>query len=406
MSVEPRNIFETTTVNGNLVAGANSTLRITVYPGGPGGPGLPGLPPPGPTPPSSDELIVVGTANLGGSVRVSLGTRAAGVYVPNNGDTFTILEVQGPSAKINGKFNGTVLGDALPKGWHWELDYSNPKEVILRAVLAQATAISEPAGTPFTNAVATLTGIGISDEASIYAAISWGDQTTGSTQYSQSNSGITFTTDANGVITAIVNGTHDFQTVGNFAVRTTFFCCGQELGIVDSKATVTFPAFSVNIPTGLQFVKGVNNNWNQVVATFDAPEASLWQLSASIDWGDGQVMPGEVEYYSGGQYQVWAGLLHSYASAGQKQITVTVTAPDDSTASATQPVTVLPQRLLGWGQYSAMPEGSTFSGLVGTFIDPAGTEDPSHYSVVVSASSSSRPLELPDAADGPARLRS
>jgi PKD repeat protein len=109
--------------------------------------------------------------------------------------------------------------------------------------------------------------------------------------------------------------------------------------------------------------------------------------TASIDWGDQSTSPGTVTATTwdvGGNDYVVSG-THTYATAGQYTVTITIAAPDGSTTATTATATVQPeaQNLVVSGlDFNASP-GSAFSGTVAYFFD--GNSNPGWPAPVSSA---------------------
>ncbi len=180
-----------------------------------------------------------------------------------------------------------------------------------------------------------------------------------------------------------VLGDHTYDDDALDAIRVTISDDNGRSTMVDCLATVGDAGLSVTSSTGLQFTQGVPDN--QTVATFtDAGgNQSASAYGAQIDWDDGVMTAGKVTYdESAGQFDVSSDNMHAYTDLESHTMTVTVYDEDGSSADASQTVAAAPPTLPGWGQ-NYQVSGDTFSGLVATFIAPAGTTDPGDFSALI-----------------------
>ncbi len=280
-----------------------------------------------------------------------------------------------------------MLGDQLPPGLKWVWDYhTDPTRVGLKVVKDIGMPVSATEGAPFTNqTVAVLKGIGASLLPYLSAGINWdyhpGDGYTVVTSVPIANGRIMMDGDD-----AIVEGSNTYASKGEDNVRVVIYCDGQEIGTVDSTATVGDAALTLTPISGLTAVEGQPvQTW---LATFtDAAPDDSESYQATIDWGGGVVTPGlvtsnPVTY----ELVVSPAGMHTYAEEGVKHALVTVSDPDGATRSTDVTIDVTEGLLtgpFGWGNNGPMPGDGQFSGLVATFIDPAGPEALSEYSATV-----------------------
>jgi hypothetical protein len=215
---------------------------------------------------------------------------------------------------------------------------------------ATANGISGVEGTAIAGAtvVAHFTDTNASAVAGDFAAtIDWGDGSSSA-----------------GVIVANVGGGFDVQAGHTFAHAgdKTFTVSVSGVGGSDSDsatATVDNAALSATA-AGFTATEGTATSSSTLVAHFTDANvlASAGDFTATIDWGDGTTSAGSVVANVGGGFDVQAG--HSYAHAGNKSFTVTVTGAGGGTASDSGAATV--------NNAALTPTGTTISGTEGTAI--------------------------------------
>ena len=234
--------------------------------------------------------------------------------------------------------------------------------------------VSATKGSPFTNtAVATLAGITFGIFSQLTATVSWAagmtPVTIDNTEATAANGSITFDSSTG---TATVLGNYEYLTAGNEAISVTFSVGGQELGMVDSLATVADAAISVTASTDLTATRGAEQSLD--VATFtdanDAAEAA--DFVAKVTWADGSTSLGNVSYDpSQNAFVVFAE--HAFSADGSQSFSVTVSDAGGSSDTADGGSVVVSDPLLeqAWGNQYVL-SGQSFSGTVATFINPGG----------------------------------
>ena len=133
-----------------------------------------------------------------------------------------------------------------------------------------------------------------------------------------------------GSITAEVEGTHDYTDPGDYAVDTTFYLNGIEIGVVDSRATVSGGNGPIN--DGILFATPASIAPDQLTAgtfvlvgSFTAgTQAVSADFSVTANWGNGDVdTAGFVMPTGNGGFNVYATKSTDFAGATQP-IEVTV----------------------------------------------------------------------------------
>lgn len=189
------------------------------------------------------------------------------------------------------------------------------------------------------------------------------------------------TTDANGDVSFTYN---DANGAGDDTVVASFTTSGgsfeQASGAVHWVGVAEQPISA----SGVDVSASEGAAFSGTVATVTDPDTTTpaSDLSATIDWGDGNTSAGTVSG-SGGSYTVSGD--HTYADEGSYTVTITVTDVDspDNTATATSTATVDDPALSATGTTITSFEGNSFLGTVATFSDPNTTEDASHYTATI-----------------------
>jgi hypothetical protein len=221
-------------------------------------------------------------------------------------------------------------------------------------------------GSALSTAVATFTDPGSPDGGGNFTAtIDWGDHT-GTTPGNVTGSGGSYA----------VSGSHTYAEDGTYAVTVTISETGVALTVTAfSTAAIGEAAVSAG---GLDQAATESLALSGAVATYSDPGSPDpgSAYTASIKWGDGTAAtPGTVNG-SGGSYTVSGS--HTYAEDGTYQATVTVWEIGfaNSTATATDVVSVSEGIVSAAGMALSPTEGTSFAGAVATYSDP-GSPDPS-----------------------------
>ena len=224
-------------------------------------------------------------------------------------------------------------------------------------------------------ALATFTDPAGSEKLADYSAtIDWGDGTP------QGNGGIVGP-DVNGVFT--VTGNHTYTEEGANTATITIRHDNAAPVQLKSAIAVSDPAVAGKaIVFKATEALGFNN---QVVATFTDPGGpeAIADYKATIDWGDGQVTPGQVSPADAlGVFTVTGA--HTYAEEGAKNVTVTVQHDQAPNAVIASTANVADPSVIGAGANVKATEGQPFAGiLLATFTDPAGAEANQDYTANV-----------------------
>ncbi|MDB5352493.1 MAG: regulatory domain of in-like proprotein convertase [Planctomycetota bacterium] len=230
-------------------------------------------------------------------------------------------------------------------------------------------------GTNFTDPVAFFTSANpLSVAGDFTAQIDWGDGTT--TPALITAAGI------NGSFA--VSGQHAYRFGQNIPIIVSVLSPGGSSVQIESKATVTdAPLKLVGFPVALKVGSGVTlvlaqvNDGNTLVST-STPLAPSGDLSATIDWGDGQRTPG-ILIPTGvpGQFSV-AG-THIYLASGSYTAGVSVNDVGGANAAVSVPVTISSASLASTFLGFSVTEKATFAGDVASFTTENSLAQPSDF---------------------------
>ncbi|HEX3526440.1 MAG TPA: IPTL-CTERM sorting domain-containing protein [Thermoanaerobaculia bacterium] len=190
------------------------------------------------------------------------------------------------------------------------------------------------------------------------ATIDWGDGT-GTTPGTIGFSSAAFT----------VIGQHTYADEGSFTVTVTISDVSPGTGTATATDTATVNEADVLSGTPRTFAAPPGVSFTTTVATFSdtLTTAVASDFTATIDWGDATTSPGTVSG-GGGTFQVSG--THTYASAGNFSVMVTLS--DDKPGTATATVTSTAHVAAGL-QVTAVnfttPEHAAFNGTVANFSD-------------------------------------
>jgi hypothetical protein len=194
-------------------------------------------------------------------------------------------------------------------------------------------------------------------QADFIASIDWGDGTTSAGTVSGANG--TFT----------VTGGHTYSDEGSFALTVTISHPADRAQITPS-GNVTVAEDDELSPQGVAFTANPNQAFSGIVAGFTDTNTSnvARDFLASIDWGDGTLPTIGLVAGSNGSFSVLG--THTYATAGQDKITVSVADdfPGTVTAAVDSTAFVGAIRTGGGAQLSAL-EGTVLSSTVASFTD-------------------------------------
>ncbi len=123
----------------NITGNFANTASVNIEIGGTGGAGV--------NPNGHDQLLISGTATIGGTLNVTL----TNAFTPAPGNTFTILD----AASSTGTFATTNLPNILPNTWN--VAYNNANGTVILSVVAPVAA-----AVPISGRVSTQNGTGVS----------------------------------------------------------------------------------------------------------------------------------------------------------------------------------------------------------------------------------------------------
>jgi hypothetical protein len=200
------------------------------------------------------------------------------------------------------------------------------------------------------------------------ASIDWGDQ--------NSTAG-SVTVDGHGNFT--VNGSHTYKVFGEITAVV------QIQANDGGSATVQDPVSVAEAPIvaqGVTIHAAVDFPFSGAVATFTQadPHAQPGNFTATIDWGDGNVSPGNISEDSSGTFTVRG--LNTYHSTGTLPVTVQIAAIGISTTANTQ-ANVQASILEAVGQAIQATEGQSFQGTVAVLTSGNSQDTAGGFSVTI-----------------------
>ncbi|MGH7137499.1 MAG: TIGR03118 family protein, partial [Pirellulales bacterium] len=222
---------------------------------------------------------------------------------------------------------------------------------------ATGVPISAAEGQPFSGVVAAFsdTNPDGGNLADFFATIIWGDG--GTTTGAITGSGGNYT----------VSGAYTFADVSNAVVIIV-----NDVGGASATTTASASVADANTltPLGATIAATEGQTWSGALATFaDSYSGNpAGDFSVAVDWGDGQTSDATVAG-QGGQFTVSGH--HVYAEAGTYSATVILehNAPGTASATADSKMSVADAGLTASGATLTGTEGSTFSGVVASFVD-------------------------------------
>jgi RHS repeat-associated protein len=266
-----------------------------------------------------------------------------------------------------GKFSvGTFILDegGSSVGCHRVMDVAGPPLTI------SPVSFSPTEGAVFQGAVAILTGGDPNAAPGDYSAtVDWGDGITSSGQISARTAG-----------GFMVSGAHAYLDEGRYPVQITLLTPnGTTLSALDpthvADASLSATGLSINAVEGETFAG--------VVATLT--DANVFEsgadLSATINWGDGQTSAGAVILTGRGAFTVVGSNV--YAAAGSYLITVHVVDRGGSSATALGYADVIDTPIEATAVPISASAGSQFTGTVATFTEgPGDTSASAFYATI------------------------
>jgi hypothetical protein len=210
------------------------------------------------------------------------------------------------------------------------------------------------------------------------AMINWGDQS-GATAGT-----ISFDSQVQGQYD--VRGTHTYQQAGHYTVAVAITDGGGATSTVMTPVQVVAPPLTV---------RPVNINTVTVGASFTATVASISDPNpfdtasdfvATIDWGNGNVVPGQIVAAPGGGFNVVGSNTYTQLSGSAESFTITVSI---AARNAPEPYVVQNNVIVQDGTITPVSqtfngvEGTAFSGVAGVFQDSNPTAAPSSFTASI-----------------------
>ncbi|MGA2032392.1 MAG: Ig-like domain repeat protein [Thermoguttaceae bacterium] len=320
---------------------------------------------------SNDLLYVTGEATLGGTLDVWL----LNDYQPKAGDRFVIVT----AGTLNGNFNKLDFSRApLAPGLMWHVDCDQEKnEVVLEVVQVVFTPFNPTEGLAFSDTVGTIIGLdGPDDAQTVYVKMHW------SNDGSMEDTYVTTTASAYGQIVAdgdnfdiVGNGTYPEDGPKAFSLTLTDQD-GSSIS-VDGPVMVEDAPLTAASVTDIPATEGTKANFKVATFTDEANSGGFAyadDFAAKITWEDGTTSAGTVSWNEIAGYDVCA--THEFDSAGTKTIKVDISDEGGSAAAeVTSTFDVGEPALQFTGQRIVAENDQLYSGLLGTFVDPADTSN-------------------------------
>jgi hypothetical protein len=236
----------------------------------------------------------------------------------------------------------------------------------LRATGVPVTATE---GIAFTGVTATFRDADPAATAGSFTAIiAWGDGTSSPGTIAANSSGFS------------VSGTKAYAQEGRYPVRVTIQDSGGATVSATSAASVVDAALSAK---AVQFTGFAVTPSTGVVATFDDadPASSASTFTATIIWGDGHSSAGTITANGAGGFNVTG--TNTYARPGRYAVRITIRDVDGSTVKVTSSAAVGDATLAGSGVDINATEGTSFTGIVARFSDPAPLSTTSSFTATI-----------------------
>jgi streptogramin lyase len=239
--------------------------------------------------------------------------------------------------------------------WFTEAGANKVGQVTLTQLIqASGTTLTTQVGSSFAVTIASFTSASVNAQtANFTATIDWGD--------GSSPSAGTITATAPGRFN--VSATKTYSAAGNYQAQVTIRDLGGTSATANSAVAVTLASSdgTINAVEG-QLFSGQVASFSDLQTTGAAA-----QYSATISWADGTTSTGVIR--SGGGTTFTVSGSHTYAEEGVDPVTVTVTAPNNRTFSASAQAVVADAPLHASAAAIQPTAGVLFSGVVATFTD-------------------------------------
>jgi hypothetical protein len=313
----------------------------------------------------SDPLLTAGNFSVSiawGDGTTSSGTIAADPLVPGS---FDVSGSHGYPEEGNQTATVTIAGGGGGSA-------TSTAVVADASLTATGSTVSPTEGVAFSGVVATFTDASTNGKVSDFTAnIDWGDGTTSTGTITGGSGGFT------------VNGSHTYTTPGTYGTGVVISDVGESSVQATGSASVADAALTAKGLTTLAPSEGAA--FTGVVATFtDAnPQATASQFTASVDWGDGNIVAASVAVDAkvAGQFDVTA--TNTYTQAGPYTTSITINDSGGTSATASGTATVADVALTPAGTSITAPAGGLFSGVVATFTDANPLASTGDFSVSI-----------------------
>lgn len=230
---------------------------------------------------------------------------------------------------------------------------------VIPPLVVNGLSLASKAGNAFSGTVATFTPLAGTAAGDYSASINWGDghQTAG-----------TIGADASGVLA--VSGSNTYATGGGYPISVSVTGGGSQGATGQAEAVIQFPASLTAHGVGVTAVS--DQSFTQTVAVFTPDGGDATGFSAKVDWGDGQTSDGAIQPdATAGNFDVNG--THSYGSAGNFAVQVTITGPGSVGQVVQSGADVVdPGQLSIVGLSAVASAGSAFTGTIANFSPPAG----------------------------------
>jgi streptogramin lyase len=234
---------------------------------------------------------------------------------------------------------------------------------------AVGRAFAAQEGSVFSGVVATFTDANpLATATDFTATIAWGD--------GQTSTGVV---SASGGVFS-VKAAHTFAHAGSYTAQVAIDDIGGSTATGIAAATISdAPLNASGQPISLQ----ENSIFSGVVANFTDtnPLGTPGDFTATIAWGDGQSSAGSI---TASQESFAVSGTHSYSVVGSYVVTVIVVDNGGASAATQRAATIAPASIMASAEPVSSVAGSSFMGLVATFVPENPGGPASNYSAAIS----------------------
>jgi large repetitive protein len=137
----------------------------------------------------------------------------------------------------------------------------------------------------------------------------------------------------------------------------------------------------VVVPTTISAAQGQSFSGTLATVSDSGSSLAASNFIVNINWGDGTTTSGSVASNGNGGFNITGA--HTYATAGNRQVTITASDSSNNNASATATATVTDPSFSPSGTTFSATEGQAFNAAVGGFSDPTGPGTAGQYSATI-----------------------